>query len=257
MGIENRVALVTGAASEIGQSYVKYLLLNRAKVVLCDVHVDKCRTIAEDFGKELQHISALSIKCDVTDEIEFENAFKTCLHYFGHLDIVVNNAGAFDNSTEKWSTTVNINYGGIVRGTLLAIKYMGIANGGNGGTVIQTTSSMVSSGGIHYIPMYKSTKKCVIEFTKTFGGTRNFGLHGVRIITLCPELTDVNCTREINEREMTNENLIENLDKLHRQLILQKSNHVGNALIEILDLGKTGETWIVEENKSPRLLVNY
>lgn len=43
------------------------------QVVLCDVQVDKCRKIADEFGKELQKISALSIKCDVTDEIEFES----------------------------------------------------------------------------------------------------------------------------------------------------------------------------------------
>lgn len=60
--------------------------------------------------------------------------------------------------------------GGIVRGTLLAIKYMGLPNSGRGGTVIQTTSLKVFSDHFQYIPiMYKSTKQNVMEFTKCFG----------------------------------------------------------------------------------------
>lgn len=46
---------------------------------------------------------------------------------------------------------------------------MGIPNGGRGGTVIQTTSMMAFSNTFRNIPMFKSTKKYVIEFTKRFG----------------------------------------------------------------------------------------
>lgn len=59
--------------------------------------------------------------------------------------------------------------GGIVNGTLLAIKYMGIPSGGNGGTIIQTTASTIFKDDFHCTSTYKSTKKCVIEFTKSLG----------------------------------------------------------------------------------------
>lgn len=46
---------------------------------------------------------------------------------------------------------------------------MGIPNGGSGGTVIQTTSLMAFTDSFNYHLMYKTTKKCVIEFTTRFG----------------------------------------------------------------------------------------
>ncbi|KAL5232795.1 hypothetical protein ACI65C_000205 [Semiaphis heraclei] len=260
MGLENQVALVTGAASDIGYAYVKCLLLKKVKVLLCDVNVDKCQAIAHQFLKEFQNINVFSTKCDVTNEDEFENAFKTCIKHFGRLDIVINNAGVFDNSIERrWSATVNINYGGVVRGTLLAIKYMGIPNGGNGGTVIQTSSLLVYSDSYHCSPMYLSTKKYLMEFTKSFGKKNHFSLHGVKIITLCPEFTANNCARSTYKNEMLHkkEERVEELEDLkndQRSKKVQKPDSVGNALITILEHGKTGETWIAEGNKPPRLV---
>lgn len=58
--------------------------------------------------------------------------------------------------------------GGIVNGTLLAIKYMGIPSGGNGGIVVQTTASMIFRDNTLCTSMYKSTKTCVMDFTKIF-----------------------------------------------------------------------------------------
>ncbi|XP_060881136.1 15-hydroxyprostaglandin dehydrogenase [NAD(+)]-like [Metopolophium dirhodum] len=260
MRLENQVALVTGAASDIGYAYVKCLLLNRVKVLLCDVNVDECQAIAHQFLNEFQNINIFSTKCDVTNKDEFENAFKTCIKHFGRLDIVINNAGVFDNSIErKWSATVKINYGGVVRGTLLAIKYMGIPNGGSGGTVIQTSSLLAFSDNYHCNPMYLSTKKYLMEFTKSFGGKNHFSRHGVKIITLCPEFAATNCVRSVckNETPHENEQRVENVEDLknnQQSTKIQKPDNVGNALITILEHGKTGETWIVEDNKPPRLV---
>ncbi|XP_025420962.1 15-hydroxyprostaglandin dehydrogenase [NAD(+)]-like [Sipha flava] len=256
MGLENQVALVTGAASEIGQAYVKNLLKNRVKVLLCDECVEKCHAIVSEFEKEFQKINVLSIKCDVTNEEEFENVFKTCMKYFGRLDIVINNAGVFDESIVRWSSVVNINYGGVVRGTLLAIKYMGIPNGGIGGTVIQTTSFLVFGGCFSNTPLYKSTKKYITDFTKRLGGKRQFGLHGVKLITLCPGFTGTKFPETLNQIESVNDS-VEHVEDNHgsnNQMILQDSENVGNALIIILEQGKNGETWIVEDNKPPRLV---
>ncbi|XP_025202547.1 15-hydroxyprostaglandin dehydrogenase [NAD(+)]-like isoform X2 [Melanaphis sacchari] len=240
-----------------------YKTVHRVQVVLvllCDVNVNECQVISHKFLKEFQNINILSIKCDVTNEDEFENAFKTCIKHFGQLDIVINNAGVFDNSIEqRWSATVNINYGGVVRGTLLAIKYMGIPNGGKGGTVIQTSSLMVF-GDSYCNPIYLSTKKYMMEFTKSFGKKHHFSLHGVRIITLCPEFTAINnCVRPVCKNEMVHKNgdRVEELeDSKNNQLYTktQKPDNIGKALITVLELGKTGETWIVEDNKPPRLI---
>ncbi|XP_050436242.1 15-hydroxyprostaglandin dehydrogenase [NAD(+)]-like [Adelges cooleyi] len=255
MSVKNQVALVTGGASGIGYEYVKYLLQNGAKVAVCDINVQSCEDVTEDLTFEYGYKNVIVIKCDVTDDVQFENAFKTCIKKYGKLNIVINNAGVLDNSLDNWAKTINVNYAGVVRGTMLAIKYMGLQSGGYGGTVVQTASDMAFSNDQEFIyPVYSSTKKAVVSFTKILGHKRNYDLHGIRMMSICPGFTKTPLACEVQEKQFWHKEVAKTFVEWHKNLPIQEPDHVGKALIEILKCGKTGESWLVEKKQPPKLI---
>ncbi|XP_050436247.1 15-hydroxyprostaglandin dehydrogenase [NAD(+)]-like [Adelges cooleyi] len=255
MIFKDQVALVTGGASGIGFEYVKCLLQNGVKVAVSDINFQACKTATEHFAVEYGNENVIPVQCDVTDDVQFENAFKTCIEKYGKLDIIINNAGVMDNSLVNWSNAVNVNYGGVVRGTMLAIKYMGKAYGGTGGTVVQTASILAYDKNMLFFPVYSSTKKAVVEFTKALGDPKNFDLHGIRMLSICPGFTRTPLAVDVNRSTFWHEDNAEEFYETQKRLSYQEAEHVGKALIEILEHGKSGESWIVENTEPPKLVV--
>ncbi|ONI39847.1 2,5-dichloro-2,5-cyclohexadiene-1,4-diol dehydrogenase [Candidatus Epulonipiscium fishelsonii] len=83
MRLENKVAIVTGAASGIGEAIAKRFLNEGAKVVCCDMK-ETC---------SITHENSIYVKADLTKEDETENVVKKSIENFGKLNIVVNCAG--------------------------------------------------------------------------------------------------------------------------------------------------------------------
>ncbi|CAI6356329.1 unnamed protein product [Macrosiphum euphorbiae] len=109
----------------------------------------------------------------------WDNAFISCINRFGRLDIVVNNTAdmefdvSIDDRDEMNDAIMRVHYGGVVSGTLLAIKYMGAPNGGKGGTVVQTTCCV-------------SATNNVVGYTKVIGDVRSSHHLKIRTMVLCP-----------------------------------------------------------------------
>ncbi|KAL5242130.1 hypothetical protein ACI65C_009540 [Semiaphis heraclei] len=213
--LENQVALITAATSKIGYTYAKHLLQNGVKVALCDVNLKDCQTVANELTNEFGVESILALECAVTDQMQLENAFTSCINRFGRLDIVVNNTAgmqidlSIDERDEMNDAIMRVHYGGVVSGTLLAIKYMGAPNGGKGGTVVQTTCC-------------ESATSNVVGYTRVIGDVRSSNYLNIRTMALCPSPRNV-------------------------------SDNVGKALIYILEQGCSGQYWIVENEETPRL----
>ncbi|XP_050427342.1 15-hydroxyprostaglandin dehydrogenase [NAD(+)]-like isoform X1 [Adelges cooleyi] len=248
----NQVALVTGAASGIGYAYTKYLLQNNVKVALCDINIKQCQSVSNEFAQIYGRDKVLALHCDVTSDVVFESAFKLCIDHFKRLDIVVNNAGIFNETMEKWESTINVNYGGVVRGTMLAIKYMGRPYGGNGGTVVQTASIAAFMGNLTICPIYRSTKRAVVEFTRAIGDKKTFEHLNVRIMVLCPGYVQT----PFIEGDRSSLYLIKEYGKKAKDTMatypVQSPESVAKGLIEILKHGITGDCWIVENDAKPR-----
>ena len=86
--LAGKVAVVTGAASGIGEGAARRFVEEGAKVVLADVQDDRGRALANELGADTRYVH-----CDVTDESQVAAAVDLAVAEFGRLDVMFNNAG--------------------------------------------------------------------------------------------------------------------------------------------------------------------
>jgi NAD(P)-dependent dehydrogenase (short-subunit alcohol dehydrogenase family) len=111
--LDHKVALITGGGRGLGRGIARGLAREGARLILAARQVDELRS-AED---ELLRLGALvlTVPTDVTDEAQVESLFGRAIERFGRLDVLVNNAGAFDGgpldelSIEAWDKVIAVN----------------------------------------------------------------------------------------------------------------------------------------------------
>src|SRR5882757_7638158 len=143
--VQDKVAIVTGAASGVGKEDAILLAREGAKVVLTDVNEEAGRAVAEQIGAG----QALFVRHDIASEDDWLKVMKLTQESFGGLDILVNNAAILaygtieDTSLELWQKIQKVNSDGYFLGCkhgLLAMKE-------RGGSIINM-SSMAGIGGV-------------------------------------------------------------------------------------------------------------
>ncbi|XP_067004659.1 15-hydroxyprostaglandin dehydrogenase [NAD(+)] [Anabrus simplex] len=242
MDLNGKVALVTGGASGIGLAVSRELLNNGSNVVVCDVNVDLARYLMEEllatFGKD----RVLFIRTDVTKESDFEEAIQTTKNYFKRLDIVVNSAGIFDDI--DWEPALEVNLKGVIRGTLLALKYMGKDNGGEGGIIINI-ASLASIDFYPTSPIYCATKHAVLALSKCFGMPFHYTRTGVRVVTLCPGVTSTPFLASFHTRLMS-PSWMEPNRKLVNDLKESTPDVVARSIVRVICEAESGSVWVSE-----------
>lgn len=167
---DNKVAVVTGGASGIGQALVRQLLAAGAKVVVADVEQGALDKAIEEFGSD-------NVSGQVTDVSKPESLDALADYVYdthGVCHLLFNNAGVAAPSSNVWETTVNdwkwvhnVNVMGVVHGIQSFVPRM-IASGVEG-VVINTSSG---DGGISPLPyqsVYASSKAAVSIITECLG----------------------------------------------------------------------------------------
>ena len=187
---ENKVALVTGATSGIGEGTAKAFAKEGASVVLVGRSTDKGTKIEEEIisngGK------ALFIQCDVSKEEDVKKMIGKAVEKYGKIDILFNNAGIMMPSMEiermpleDWQKTMDIN----ITGTFLVSKYAKPYIVKEKGNIINNASI---AGLQHYVIgrsyAYSASKAAVIQFSHQMA--KNYGEEGVRVNCICPGIVD-------------------------------------------------------------------
>ncbi|XP_019858877.1 PREDICTED: 15-hydroxyprostaglandin dehydrogenase [NAD(+)]-like [Amphimedon queenslandica] len=179
--VSGLVALVTGAASGIGLATSRHLLKSGAKVGAIDISTN-LKSTCDTLGKEFGSSNIAYLPCDVSDDDALKSAFKETKEQFGSLDIVVNNAGIFDE--DNWGKLLKVNLQSVISGTYNAMELM---SPDKGGVIVNTSSIAGLRPGTHlFCPAYSAAKSGIIAFTKAM--KNNLELRGIkiRINSICP-----------------------------------------------------------------------
>ncbi|XP_033220897.1 15-hydroxyprostaglandin dehydrogenase [NAD(+)]-like [Belonocnema kinseyi] len=166
-------------------------------VSVCDINCESGEELVNALGIKYGKNRVMFSQCDVTDYCQFEESFETTLAAFGRLDIVVNNAGIMND--RFWELEVDVNLNGVIRGTLLAQRYLAKDRGYGGGVVINTGSN-VSINPYVSAPIYSATKSAIVSLTRAFGDDYHVDLTGVRVMALCPSATESNLVRDVGKQ---------------------------------------------------------
>lgn len=180
---ENKVALVTGAASGIGRATVERLAREGAKVFCVDVQADavaETAKLAVQLGAEAE-----ARVCDVSDEAQVEACVAACIERFGRLDALCNVAGilrfahAHELDFALWRRIQAVNLDGTFLMCRAALPHL-LASGGN----IVNVSSVAAKAGLAYGAAYAASKGGVLALTRTLAV--EYGKQGVRCNAVCP-----------------------------------------------------------------------
>ena len=194
--LKGKVAVVTGGTRGIGFATVKKFLENEAKVVLLG---SKQETV-EKAIKELKQINSsyevIGFYPNLSSKEEMDEVFKKVKEIYGHIDILINNAGISsktkieDYTDEEYEKITNLNIKSVFNCSKEIIPYLKETKG-----VILNTSSMVSIYGQPSGVMYPTTKFAVNGITKSLA--RELAPYGIRVNAVAPGIIDTDMVAKL------------------------------------------------------------
>ncbi len=202
--LEGRTAIVTGAASGIGEGTAKRLASEGAAVVVADINKVGAEKVAGEIEAEAGR--AIAVAMDLNDEDSIRQLVATATDHFGGVRILHNNAADMrtahlDNDVaiefmeaDLWDSIFRAN----TRGTMLATKYALPALLASGDGSIINTSSGASLTGDLYRPAYGASKAAINNLTM-YTATQ-YGKQGLRCNVVSPGIVLTKAARESNDQ---------------------------------------------------------
>jgi 2-hydroxycyclohexanecarboxyl-CoA dehydrogenase len=198
MGLETKVAFVTGGGGGIGAAIVDALVGDGASVAVADRDAGAAAAVADRLTG--QGASTLGVAVDITDSARVRDAVAEASSALGPIDILVNCAGwdkiepFLDNTEDDWDRIIAINLKGPIVVTRVVLDQM-IERGSGRIVNIASDAGRVGSSGE---AVYSAAKGGMISFTKTIA--REMARHGITVNCVCPGPTDTALLATMDEK---------------------------------------------------------
>ncbi len=196
MFVERKVALITGAAGEIGSAIARQMAEGGARVALADRNVEGVREIASQIGA-----GATWHECDVSDDRSMEQTVAAAEKAHGRIDIGALNAGIlvprmplveFDVETYDRIMAVN------ARGVFLGLKHIYPALRRQGGGSVVVTASTEGLRGNAGLAPYAASKHAIVALAKT--AAIEWAEHNIRVNCINPGPVDTAMMRSLEQK---------------------------------------------------------
>jgi NADP-dependent 3-hydroxy acid dehydrogenase YdfG len=195
LNVENKVVIITGASSGIGEATAKLLAKNGAKVVLGARRIDRLETIAKEIHAEggIAEYQAL----DVTQRNQLAEIVQFAKDKFDRVDVIFNNAGVMplslikDLKVEEWDKMIDVNIHGVLNGIAAVLPIMEAQGGGqiiNNASIAAHTVGPTSA-------VYSATKYAVWAISD---GLRQESKN-IRVTIISPGVTETELGSDITD----------------------------------------------------------
>lgn len=185
---DGRVALVTGAASGLGEDAAKELARNGAKLVVADLNLEGAERVAKEITD--QGAEAVAVEMDASTREGNENAVKQAVESFGALHLAMNSAGINgpgapigEMDLDKWDRTIQLNLNGVVYGMHYEIKQF-LSQDDPSQCAIVNMTSIHGHVAILGNAAYAASKHALLGVTKN--AAAEYGDRGIRINAVSP-----------------------------------------------------------------------
>ena len=193
-----RTAIVTGAARGIGLAIARRLTRDGLRVALADVDVETVRREVD--ALHAAGAEALAVRTDVTDPAGVEAMVGAVLERWGHLDVLVNNAGIAGRSApvqdlrlEEWQQVIAVDLTGVFLCCRAAVRAMLPRASGR----IVNIASIAGKEGNPNLAPYSAAKAGVIGLTKALG--KELAQSGILVNAVTPAVIETDILRQVSE----------------------------------------------------------
>jgi NADP-dependent 3-hydroxy acid dehydrogenase YdfG len=200
--VEGKVVILTGASSGIGEATARLLVQNGAKVVLAARREERLRSLQRELQQEGGVVEYKAT--DVSSQSEVEDLILNTIEKFGHVDVLINNAGIMplsylhERKVSEWDQMIDVNMKGVLYGIDAVLPYMREQKKGHIINVSSVTGHIVNKTWA----VYSGTKFAVRAITEAL--RQEEAKNNIRTTIICPggvktELTNTISTESIKK----------------------------------------------------------
>jgi NAD(P)-dependent dehydrogenase (short-subunit alcohol dehydrogenase family) len=196
--LENRTAIVTGAATGIGEAIATRLAQAGATVAVLDLNLPGAEAVAARLPN-----GAFAVEADVADANSVRRSVDKVLQHTGQIDILVNNAGIagpaayiWEQTDEDWQRNIAINLTGVFNFCRAVVPHM---RSRSYGRIVNVASIAGKEGNPRMIP-YSATKAGVIGLTKSLG--KELATDGICVNAVSPAVIQTQILDQLTDEQV-------------------------------------------------------
>lgn len=228
--LKDKVVVITGSSRGIGKELIKKFARENAKVV---INYFNSFNEAKELYREISKYNpnCILVKCDVTKESEVIKLYNKTIDRFGHVDVLINNAGICrDNalrimSGSQWKEVIDVNLNSLFYCCKIFAEGMIEQKSGK----IINIASLKGQIGNEYQVNYSASKAAIIGFTKSL--SKELGKYNISVNAVCPgfipsDINKTNIQKKQIAKKMSVLDIKNNLNDLSNFILYMSSNKI-------------------------------